>query len=694
MSKKEKIIYLLLILCVVIYYILIVYTNIFDNRTITNYLVLGLIIMLGLYSISLVSGREKSRNIKSKDKLFSLLVDNSNTVYIMMNSSTKSVVYLSSNIEKILNIKTKGKTKEEIVFNILGIESIKSEMNRWDKKNDYVSQMIEYSNLWIRLKMYLYKENKDEYYIIEIIDSTKEHDRQHLLITQASNIKTRESVLNEITASSYDMELNINLVSNKYELKYFKNDMKYFGEERRGNYTDFLGELNEYINPTDVEDVVKKLSINNFKNHFSNYELETESIRYRIKDSSWLESTIFFLTNRNNNKVTILTKNVTEDAQAIRQQNVMLQNALNEAKRADKAKIDLIRTISHDIRTPLTNIMGLTSSMLNKELSSDVKEDIKNISDSSNDMLNIIDRLVDIPSIGKTKLSYNEYNVLKLFTRIVNSYKEFANNKGIGLNLNMDTNLPVVLKGDSNLIKEAIGELINNSITYTEEGKVNVNVRSEKKGDNVDLIITIKDTGIGIKEDVLSSIINNKDDINAGYKRIKDIINTLGGKFEIESKENEFTRVTVVINQEIVEDNKIREMMAKNKEAEVFSLKGKKVLVVDDNKLNLKVTSRLLEGYELDLTLVESGEECLGLIKDNNSYDLILLDQMMPGLSGTDVLNELKKIEGFSTPVVVLTADAIDGQKEMYLSAGFNDYISKPIDKSELSNILKKYLKK
>ena len=134
-------------------------------------------------------------------------------------------------------------------------------------------------------------------------------------------------------------------------------------------------------------------------------------------------------------------------------------------------------------------------------------------------------------------------------------------------------------------------------------------------------------------------------------------------------------------------------MINNNKKAEEFSLKNKRILIVDDNKLNLKVTKRLLTPYELDITLLESGEECIELIKEQNNFDLILMDQMMPGLDGTSTMNKLKEIENFDTPIVVLTADAMEGQKEKYLSSGFVDYISKPIDKAELSRVLKKFLK-
>ena len=190
--------------------------------------------------------------------------------------------------------------------------------------------------------------------------------------------------------------------------------------------------------------------------------------------------------------------------------------------------------------------------------------------------------------------------------------------------------------------------------------------------------------------DKLNQIIS-VEDTNTGIGSVKQLMKLLDGKLEIESKQNKYTKVTMSFMQKIVEDNKVREMMNNNKTAEIFSLKGKKVLIVDDNELNLKVTSRLLEPYELDVTLVKTGIECIELIKEQNIFDLILLDQMMPGMDGIETLSKLKEIDNFNIPVVVLTADAIKGSKEKYINDGFDDYISKPIDKKELNRILKRF---
>ena len=387
-----------------------------------------------------------------------------------------------------------------------------------------------------------------------------------------------------------------------------------------------------------------------------------------------------------------MTKNVTEDAESIRMQNIVLQNALNDARLADQSKTELISTISHDIRIPLTTIMGLSESILRKNIDSEVKEDITNIKDSSNEMLSIIDGLLDPTKIEKKLIDkeQKEYRVEKLCSKIASTAQEYIGNKNIKINLTMDNNLPIVLKGDSKRLRQAVLGFLNNSIKYTNEGNIDLIVRGEKKDKYFDLIIEINDNSYGIDPNKLNQLLSQT---NNDLGSSKKIIEALGGDVSIDSVLDKYTKILISIKQIIVEDNKVRELMSKNQNVEEFDLTGKKVLVVDDNKLNLKVTKRLLEPYNISVTLLESGNECIDLITENLSFDLILLDQMMPGLNGLETFNKLKQIKNFNIPVVALTADAMIGQKEKYLNDGFDDYMSKPIQKEELNRVLRRFLK-
>ncbi len=678
--------------------------KIFQKEYLNEYIILGLAVILGLSILGLIKNRNAT-NSKAENILFNSLLANSDTAFILIEMKTNKVIYISDNIESILGISLKDKSYFEVARKIFNIPIIKTELNNWNKVDDYISQIIQYDNpkynhqMWIRLKLFIYKEKKDKYYVVRVSDATSEHKRQHLLISQASNIKSREAQLAEITAASYDVEINVNLNTNTFDLKYFKLDNLYFGDIKNGNYSNIIKKISdEYVNENDKEMFYNNLSLKNLKKHFENYEINSFSIRYRVgnesKNNTWLESTIFFLSNEQRNKVSILTKNVTESAESIREQNVLLQNALNDAKIASKSKTDLVSTISHDIRVPLTNIIGLTESLLDKKLDELVLDDVKSIKKSSNEVLDIIDGLLDVSKIEKKVIEKEEsnYSILKMFDSIEDRAKEYIAKKHINIVLNLDNNLPVILCGDEKRITQAINEIVDNSIKYTNEGEIVINVRGEKIDSSVKLIIEVKDTGIGMSNKKLKEVMNSSDS-NTGIGYVKGLVKLLDGELEIESKENEYTKVTISFTQKIVEDNKIREIMNNNKTVDAFDLTGKKVLVVDDNKLNLKVTNRLLKSYSLDVTLLESGEECIELLKNNSNFDLIMLDQMMPGMDGDEVLENLKKIDNFNIPVVVLTADAIEGQKEKYLSMGFDDYISKPIDKLELNRVLEKFLK-
>ena len=173
------------------------------------------------------------------------------------------------------------------------------------------------------------------------------------------------------------------------------------------------------------------------------------------------------------------------------------------------------------------------------------------------------------------------------------------------------------------------------------------------------------------------------------------LIDLLNGSITAESRVGEGSIFSITINQKIIDEKPIGDIdtiKIQRKKTSSFNATGKKILIVDDNKLNLKVAEKLLKPYEVMTTSVLSGEECISLIKNKKEFDLILLDQMMPNMDGIETLKQLKTIKDFSTPVIVLTADAIVGGKEKYLSVGFNDYLSKPIDMDELNKILKKYL--
>ena len=191
---------------------------------------LAIYVILCFFILYIIIKIFRGNKVNRQDKASNIIMDNLDTIYIIINSKTKKLVYLSSNVYNILGIS--GNNNEEIYKKILNVERIKTEIDNWDKKSNYVSQMIMYDNpkynhdMWIKIKLFMYKE-RDNYYIIQIQDATKEHDSQHLLISQASNIKLRETQLNQITSKIYDAEISINFINDTYDLKYFSNNNLY-----------------------------------------------------------------------------------------------------------------------------------------------------------------------------------------------------------------------------------------------------------------------------------------------------------------------------------------------------------------------------------------------------------------------------------------------------------------------------------
>lgn len=717
MSKKIKEIMVFILMVLIIIGAYIIYRDfginganikIFSNKYIIFLVALISIIILVYLVKSLIFGRKKNRELLNRDKLFNSLVQNSNTVYAMYDITNRNYTYITKNIAEVLDIKI-DESELKTLDELFDIPVLKNEIDAWNKKNEFVSQMISYKgnnyqhNRWIKVKIYPFKEKKAKYAVIVISDVTKEHDQQHMLVSQASDIKTREKQLNEITSISYDVEIEINMTTNDYILHNLKDNFYYLGNNRNGKWS--IEVFEDYVFQDDLK-FIESFSTKNLNKLIENNNLEPITIRYRLnnmKETIWLESTAFFTTDRGEVHVTILTKNVTENAEYMRNQNILLQNALEESKHANSAKNQYLAIMSHEIRTPMNAIIGLSSSILNEDLPKDIREDVENINSASNSLLDVIDGILDISKIesGILSLDEKEYSVPKFFKDIETLTKENITNKNVKFVLNIDPNTPCELYGDSGKIRQIIQNLLNNSIKFTKKGTITVNVKTKKDKNNAKLIVSVIDTGVGIERKKLEHLFNEKTDDNnyiegMGLVVSKKIIDLLKGEISVQSEVGQGTIFTISIDQKIVDNKmigKLDEFVIKKKKNNSFNAKGKKILVVDDNKLNLKVAEKLLKPYNVVIETLTNGEDTIKKIKQFNQYDLILLDQMMPEMDGTTTLKELKKLEGFRTPIIVLTADAIVGKKEEYLKAGFNDYLSKPINNDELYRILKKYLR-
>jgi len=344
-----------------------------------------------------------------------------------------------------------------------------------------------------------------------------------------------------------------------------------------------------------------------------------------------------------------------------------LNVAKDNAERANRAKSDFLSSMSHEIRTPLNAIVGFSQSLTEEDLPDSTREKARDILMASDNLLEIVNGVLDISKIEANKLEIvnTEYDMHKVFDELVLLTRSRIGEKPIEFRYQLDPSIPGVLYGDYVRLK---------LISVEDSG---IGIQSDKvdklfmKFERLDLEknITIEGTGLGL----------------AITKRLVELMN---GKIVVQSVYGKGSKFTVAIDQKIVSE---QVMDQSEIESTSLNVSGKRVLLVDDNKLNLKVASMLLSKYGLDITQVSSGFEAIDQVLQE-SYDLVLLDDMMPKMSGVETLQKLKGIDGFSTPVVVLTANAISGMKEKYLKDGFQDYLAKPIDRRELEKVIRKYL--
>ena len=373
-----------------------------------------------------------------------------------------------------------------------------------------------------------------------------------------------------------------------------------------------------------------------------------------------------------------------------------LEEARKRADNANKAKSDFLSSMSHEIRTPLNAIVGLSEDMKDRSVCPDImKEDLNDIIDASHTLLEIVGNIMDINKIESEKMEIVEvsYNFKEEISSLARVQSIRIKDKKIDYKINISEDIPYELIGDKQHVKEIINNLLSNAIKYTDEGIVSMNITCFNSNDICNLEIEVYDTGRGIKQEDLNRLYNKFDRLDVeknstiegtglGLAITKKLVELLNGTINVESEYGEGTKFNVIIPQRIGNNTSKDEKVITNN---IVDYSDKKILIVDDNKLNIKVAKRNIEDLNFkEIDECYNGLECLEKIKNGKKYDIILMDIMMPTMDGEQVLKELKNIKDFDTPVIALTADAIAGSDEKYKNEGFVDYVSKPFNKDTI----------
>jgi len=403
---------------------------------------------------------------------------------------------------------------------------------------------------------------------------------------------------------------------------------------------------------------------------------------------------------------------------------VLVQERTAEAQAANKAKSDFLANMSHEMRTPLNAVIGLSGVVLQTDnIDAESRKNIEAIYNAGSTLLDTVNDILDLSKIeaGKLELVPDEYDVPSVINDTVTQNIMRIHEKPVELVLELDGDMFARLYGDELKIRQLMNNLLSNAIKYTKEGTVTLNISARREDESVWLTIQIRDTGVGIRQEDIGKLFKDYTQVDKkanrgiegtglGLSLVKSITKLMDGSVSVESEYGKGSVFTARVRQQFINDIRIGPDIAENlknfrysnighvgKQDRYISLPYAHVLVVDDNMTNLAVAKGMMKPYGMNIDCVDAGQKAVNAIRDEKvRYNAVFMDHMMPGMDGIEAV---RLIRGLGTdyarniPVIALTANAIAGSEEMFLSSGFQDFLPKPIKHSRLDEVIRRWVR-
>ena len=392
------------------------------------------------------------------------------------------------------------------------------------------------------------------------------------------------------------------------------------------------------------------------------------------------------------------------DVREARRQAWDLKKALQKAEQATRLKSEFLANMSHEIRTPLNGVLGMAQSLSHADLTPDQAEQVQVIQDSGKALMVLLNDILDLSKIeaGKMDITPAAHNLRDHFASLIALHQPNAVAKGITLSLHVDSSVPDRLTFDAVRVRQCLGNLISNAIKFTEDGEIQVvAVTTPESGSEHAVTIHVRDTGCGIAPERRKSIFEAfaQEDgsttrkyggTGLGLSITRKLARAMGGDVTVVSDPGQGSVFTLAFKAGYVPSADIQaEVPATPHPTGLKGLTGRNVLVVDDNSINLRVASSFLEKNGLNPDTTQGGQEALDRLAQAR-FDIVLMDIHMPELDGMEVLRRMRRLQGANrnVPVIALTADAMIGDEQKYLAAGFDGYVSKPIEERMLMTVI------